>query len=258
MTFDIRPVPGAAGQFDFPVTLAWCSETHLFGGASFGALVEAFERASGKPLLNASIQFLERGKIDTTLRLSTRMLAEGKSVAQMQGEARAGDSLIVSAMATMGAIGANEGPDARITARFPGAPDPDPLPVRKYLRAIPGSITETQDARFVDVEGLRVREWMRVPTAKGPMTASILALLSDQVSAGMGFVMGIEKWWGLTLDGTLRITTDLSTHGAADWVLVAIRFESLTESFGHGAIDLWSRNGTLLATATQSVRPRRW
>jgi acyl-CoA thioesterase len=254
MTFAIQPVAGTKNQFDFPVTLAWCSETHLFGGASFGALVEALEASSGKPLLHASIQFLERGKIDTTLRIETRMLAEGKSVAQAQAQARAGDALIVSAMATMGAIGGNAG----ITSQFPGGPDPDSVPVRKYLRAIPGSITDTQDVRLIGVDGLRVRMWMRMPKAEGTMSASILALLSDQVSAAMGFVMGIEKWWGLTLDGSLRIASDFGTRGASDWLLVTTRFEALTESFGHGAIEMWSRDGTLLATAAQSVRPRRW
>jgi acyl-CoA thioesterase-2 len=254
MTFGIQPVAGQAGQYDFPVTLAWCSETHLFGGASFGAVVEALEHAAGKPLLGTSIQFLERGKIDTTLRITTRLLAEGKSVAQAQAEARAGDSLIVSASATLGGIG----PGAATTARFPDVPKPDGLPVRKYLRAAPGSITETQDIRFVGVDGHRVRLWSRLARGDGPLSAGILALLSDQVSGATGFVMGIEKWWGLTLEGTLRIAADFGNRAATDWVLLDIRFDALTEVFGHGAIEMWAEDGTLLAVAAQSVRTRRW
>jgi acyl-CoA thioesterase len=258
MTFGIQPVARSPGAFDFPVTLAWCSETHLFGGASFGAVVEALEQASAKPLLGASIQFLERGRLDTTLRIATRLLAEGKAVAQAQAEARVAnaseDSLIIAVSATLGTMGRS----AATPAPFPTVPKADGLPVRKYLRALPGSITDTQDIRFVGVDGHRVRLWSRLAQGEGPLSAAILAMLSDQVSGAAGFVMGVEKWWGLTLDGNLRIASDLGVRGARDWVLLDIRFDALNETFGHGAMEMWAEDGTLLAVAAQTVRMRRW
>jgi acyl-CoA thioesterase len=41
-------------------------------------------------------------------------------------------------------------------------------------------------------------------------------------------------------------------------VLAAVRFDALNESFGHGTLEMWAEDGTLLAVAAQSVRMRRW
>jgi acyl-CoA thioesterase len=255
MTFGLLPVEGHAGTFDFPIAQAWCSETHLFGGASFGATVEALEASAGKPLLSASVQFLERGKLDTRLRIETQLLAGSRSVAQARAEALCEGRRVVTAAATLGVMPASP----TTTATMPEVADPRGLAVRKYLRALPGSISDTQDVRPAGVDGQRVNIWMRYARESGgPLSAGILALLSDQVSAATGFVMGLEKWWGLTLDGTLRIATAFESRGANDWVLLAIRFDVLNESFGHGTIEMWSEDRTLLAVAAQSIKPRRW
>jgi acyl-CoA thioesterase len=45
-----------------------------------------------------------------------------------------------------------------------------------------------------------------------------------------------------------------------EWVLVDVRVDGLRDGFGHGSVYLWSVDGVLLASASQSalVRNRRF
>jgi acyl-CoA thioesterase len=38
-----------------------------------------------------------------------------------------------------------------------------------------------------------------------------------------------------------------------EWVLLDIRIHAVAHGFGHGVVHLWSEDGTLLATASQST-----
>ena len=59
---------------------------------------------------------------------------------------------------------------------------------------------------------------------------------------------------GRSLDNSLR----LCTLAATAWVLIDVRVHAIARGFGHGRVELWAEDGTLLATASQScvVRPR--
>ena len=43
-----------------------------------------------------------------------------------------------------------------------------------------------------------------------------------------------------------------------EWVLCDIRIQALVDGYGQGVANLWSEGGTLLATASQSMRVRIW
>jgi acyl-CoA thioesterase len=43
-----------------------------------------------------------------------------------------------------------------------------------------------------------------------------------------------------------------------EWVLLDVRIHGIANGFGHGLVHLWSEDGTLLATASQSVIVRYW
>jgi len=42
------------------------------------------------------------------------------------------------------------------------------------------------------------------------------------------------------------------------WVLCDIHMHALANGFGHGLAHLWAEDGTLLATASQSISVRLW
>ena len=43
-----------------------------------------------------------------------------------------------------------------------------------------------------------------------------------------------------------------------EWVLCDIRIQALVDGYGQGVAYLWSEDGTLLATASQSMSVRFW
>ena len=89
--------------------------------------------------------------------------------------------------------------------------------------------------------------WMR-PKAGGPIDASTLAIFADHVPSGIGNALGVDAG-GNSLDNTIRIVRLAPT----DWVLCDIGIHAVQGGFGHGAMRLFARDGTLMATASQSV-----
>ena len=94
--------------------------------------------------------------------------------------------------------------------------------------------------------------WARLPDVLD-MSAATLAILGDYVPFGIGQALG-EHAGGNSLDNTLRIARLVTT----EWVLIDIRIEALANGFGHGHVYLWSEDGTLMATASQSTIVRWW
>jgi acyl-CoA thioesterase-2 len=94
--------------------------------------------------------------------------------------------------------------------------------------------------------------WVRVPEVE--MSGSALAILGDYVPFGISQSLG--GWYpSNSLDNTLRVVR----LRRSEWVLCDIRVDGLANGFGHGSVYLWSQDGTLLGTASQSalVRNRR-
>ena len=54
---------------------------------------------------------------------------------------------------------------------------------------------------------------------------------------------------GNSLDNTLRVCRMVPT----EWVLMDIRVHAVERGFGHGLVHMFAEDGTLLATASQSV-----
>ncbi len=70
---------------------------------------------------------------------------------------------------------------------------------------------------------------------------------------GVGQAMR-KRGGGNSLDNTLRVCRLVPT----DWVLMDIRIHALERGFGHGLVHMFAEDGTLLATASQSVIARVW
>ncbi len=100
-------------------------------------------------------------------------------------------------------------------------------------------------------EGGHSSLWARIPDLEP--SAATLAVLGDYVPFGIGQALG-EAAGGNSLDNTLRISHLVPT----EWVLIDIRIEAIANGFGHGHVYLWSEDGTLMATASQSTIVRWW
>jgi acyl-CoA thioesterase len=94
--------------------------------------------------------------------------------------------------------------------------------------------------------------WARVPGHLEP-SAATLAVIGDYVSGGVSQPLGVRTM-GRSLDNTLRVVRLVPTT----WVLCDIHMHALVNGFGHGLAHLWAEDGTLLATASQSISVRLW
>ncbi|MBN2624050.1 MAG: thioesterase family protein, partial [Acidimicrobiales bacterium] len=141
----------------------------------------------------------------------------------------------------------------------PEVPPPDACPVR--APRIPGteSIMDRIDVRLaaaraweeVDgnpMPGGRSLLWARMPDMLDLSSGASLAILGDYVPFGIGQALG-RAGGGNSLDNTLRVYRLVPT----EWVLLDIRIHAVAHGFGHGVVHLWSEDGTLLATASQST-----
>jgi len=127
-----------------------------------------------------------------------------------------------------------------------------------------GSINDRLDERMVKArsfDGLDGSEpgdgqtllWARLPDVITGVDATTLAILGDFVPMGIGQALGARAG-GNSLDNTLRVCRMVPT----EWVLMDIRVHAVERGFGHGLVHMFAEDGTLLATASQSVIVRFW
>jgi acyl-CoA thioesterase-2 len=222
----------------------------LFGGVALGAAATALERITGRPLVWATAQYLAYAEPPATLDLDLIVAVSGKQTTQ----ARVVGSVDGIEIFTVNAALGNRPLDLRGTwVERPDVPPPDAFPSTSVPDEVRSRISGRMELRLAGEEGLtsvaghgRIAIWARVPGLK-PCSA-MLAILGDMVPFGIRRVMGM-RGSGNSLDNTLRVARIVPT----DWVLLDIRVHAVEHGFGHGAVHLWSENGTLLGTASQSV-----
>jgi acyl-CoA thioesterase len=94
--------------------------------------------------------------------------------------------------------------------------------------------------------------WARVPGHLSP-SAATLAIFGDYVSGAVSHPIG-QRAMGRSLDNTLRVVQLRPT----EWVLCDIRMHALVGGYAQGIAFLWSEEGELLATASQSTAVKLW
>jgi acyl-CoA thioesterase len=94
--------------------------------------------------------------------------------------------------------------------------------------------------------------WARVPGHLTP-SAATLAIFGDYVSGSASQPLG-RRSMGRSLDNTLRVVQLKPT----EWVLCDIRLHALINGYAQGVAFLWTQEGELLATASQSFVVRLW
>jgi acyl-CoA thioesterase len=149
-------------------------------------------------------------------------------------------------------------------AEMPAVPTPDECEARDMRMSTAGdTLPDRLDVRLAsgrilaDLPGPRSGDgrsalWAKLPEVLDMSSAS-LAVLGDYVPFGIGQALGLRAG-GNSLDNTLRIGNMVPT----DWVLMDIRIHQVRRGFGYGDVHLWSQDGELLGTASQSTIVRMW
>jgi acyl-CoA thioesterase len=225
----------------------------LFGGCGLAAGIVALEQASGRPTIWASAQYLSYATLDAEVRVRTELLVEGGHVTQARATATVDRREILTVNAALG-TGTLTAAAPRL---MPAVPDPEECPPLERPFDVDRSIFKHVDCRLAmlhhddGVDGANAKGlpaiWSRIP-GHLEASAATLAIFGDFVSGGVSQLTG-RPTRGRSLDNTLRMVT----LEATEWVLCEIRMHALVGGFAQGTAFLWSRTGTLLATASQSI-----
>ena len=227
----------------------------LFGGCGLAAAVTALEAATRRPLVWATAQYLSHAHAPAVLDLDIVIPVAGHHTTQARAIGRVGDQEIFTVNAALGSRALEM---AGQWAQMPGVPGPDECRRPSASPNSAGTIHDQVELRVARGRyGLRRDDtpspdgrlalWIRLPPELDHSAAG-LAIIADRVPSGIGEALG--RWAGGTsLDNTIRILDLVRTA----WVLCDIQIHGIGRGFGHGRVHLWSQDGHLMATASQSL-----
>lgn len=225
----------------------------LFGGAGLAAGIVAFEHATNKPTIWATGQYLSLTSLGEWLDLEVILPAIGRNVVQGRVVGHVGDREVIT---VIGAAGSRPSAGEGCWEAFPDPPAPEDCPLvpdridtdslheHIELRLARGSFgfsgfgTPSADGRSL--------LWARMREVQHD--AGALAIIADYMPSVLGNALG-RVMHCTSLDNTIRFGRLEPTR----WVLCDNRMEYAGNGFGHGTVHLWSEQGTLLATASQSM-----
>ncbi len=229
----------------------------LYGGCGLAAGIVALEEASERPTVYAAAHYLSFAPPNAEVLIDVDLAAVGHRVTQARASARVDGREVLTVNAALGR-GELEAPEPWTT--MPDVPTPEASPPRVLIRRVGPSIFDYLETRvaigrpFDELDGSSGSPvsamWARLPDHLDP-SAATLAIVGDLVSGGTMQPLG-RRVMGRSLDNTLRVVALEPT----EWVLIDIHMHALRGGFAQGTGFLWSRSGTLLATASQSMSPR--
>ena len=231
----------------------------LFGGCGLASGLVALEEASGRPTIWATAQYLSYAPLGSYVTVKTDLRVAGRHVTQARATTFVDDREILTVNAALG-TGVLTAPNPWLT--MPEVAAPEECPPRIMPKRFDNSIFNHVETRialgrpFEELDGTPGSPvsalWSRVPGHFEP-SAATLAIFGDYVSGGATQPLG-RNTMGRSLDNTIRVASLVPT----EWVLCEIRMHALASGFAQGTAFLWSRTGTLLATASQSIATKLW
>jgi acyl-CoA thioesterase II len=231
----------------------------LFGGCGLGAALVALEGASGRPTVWATAQYLSYAPLGSTMRIEVTLVVVGHRTTQARATGWVDDREILTVNAALGRTDLELG---GVWVEPPTVPEPDHCPPRRFPDFMRSSIFEHIETRvaagrtFEQLDGTagdsRSALWCRVPGHLEP-SAATLAVFGDFLSGGVSIPIG-RRVMGQSLDNTLRCVQLEPT----EWVLCDMRIHAVVGGYGQGIAFLWSEQGTLLGSASQSVAVKEW
>jgi acyl-CoA thioesterase II len=238
-------------------------QTHggfLWGGAGLASSVYAMEQMSGRQLVWATAQFLSHARPPEVMSIDVDLSVVGRTVTQARTVGHVGHKEILTVNA---ALGERNFAHTGQFVEMPVVPSPESIEPWPPDRDNKNTISDRLDLRFVKGRKLHQRDgtmddgrttmWAKVRDVVTGVDSASLAVLADFVPMGLGMNMGINGG-GTSIDNTIRIYRLVPT----DWVLLDVYSHGVARGFGHGIVHMFAEDGTLMATASQSVLMRTW
>ena len=227
----------------------------LQGGAALAAAIEAAQGATGRPLRWATAQFASHVQSGSVVDIDVTVPVEGPHLIQARAVVRCAGSEILT---MLGALGERPFPHDGVWPVPPDVPPPEECPERVVPGPATHSMLQTFDRRsaigrsYTEVDGRpgpgRSASWFRLPGGSRTVSAGDLAILGDFLMLEFADALGVACT-GASLDNTVRV----ANLGPTDWVLLDASIHAVTGGLGYGQAHLWSRQGGLLGTTSQTL-----
>ena len=231
----------------------------LFGGGATAAALVAAREAAPQPLRWASAHFGALAKSGAEVELATRVISSGRTMTHLEVRGAVDDR-----EAFVVRVAAGERPAHAVQGQWvappevPGVDGGEPFdhPVHEGTWAARFEWRLAGRTRRIDGGAAWAAWWVRprIDDACEPLVA--VGVLADYVTYGVGRALG-EPMGGLSIDNVLRLH-DLSAVEGGDWLLLEVRPEAIEGGFGHGAARLFTADGRLLASGSQSMVVNNW
>ncbi|MDQ2648234.1 MAG: thioesterase family protein [Actinomycetota bacterium] len=225
----------------------------LFGGAALAATLSAFEHVTDRPAAYATVQFVSSARFGEHLEARVERVAHGRTVDQLQISAWSDDRLVFSGLGATATR--KEGGLTGVGIVPPRVVPPEDCETwgRAAQEAPIGHhrVSEYRSAPILDPDPARpghMAMWGRVHYG-ATTTSAKLGYLADMVPIAVSRAAGVLGA-GTSLDNTVRI----GQHVDSEWILIELEGQLAVGGFGHGVTHLWTREGTLLATGTQTSK----
>jgi acyl-CoA thioesterase len=238
------------------VTVGPPGKKFLFGGVGLASSITAMERTTGRPAIWATAQYLSFANPPSIVDLDVIVPRSGNNVTQARVVGHVADSEIFTVNA---ALGERANDVEGQWANMPSVPPPQDCPAMPRwnpsdkdmhdkidLRVAKGRYGDARgDGQFSE-DGHAVL-WARGP-AGTPMTSGLLAIVADFVPSATGHALGRHAGAN-SLDNTIRLRQLVET----EWMCLDIRIHGVRSGFVHGRMHIFSQDGVLMATASQSA-----
>jgi len=223
----------------------------LYGGTAIAVSVVAMESATQRPVLWATTQFVSTAQQGDIIVCSSEIRANGRNISQVQVTGRTGDRLLFVTVGTT-ATPRDDGLEGQYEA-MPDAQPPESCDPIDFGLGGPGAIrgfTEQVEYRLAPSAdaGAALMMWSRLRNGN-PASNATVAFMADMVPAGIARSAG-KMGGGVSLDNSLRFGRNAADH---EWVLLELRGLMAVGAHAHGAVNVWSRDGHLLAVGSQSA-----
>jgi acyl-CoA thioesterase II len=223
----------------------------LYGGTAIAASVVAMEAATQRPVLWATTQYVSTAQQGDIIVCTTEIRANGRHISQAQVTGRTEDRVLFVTIGTT-ATPREDGLDGQYEV-MPEVQPPESCEPLDFGLGGPGAIrgfTEQVEYRLVPSEGAGapLMMWSRLRSGE-PATNAAVAFVADMVPAGIAR-SARKVGGGVSLDNSLRFGRNLADQ---EWVLLELRGLMAFGAHAHGAVNVWSRDGQLLAVGSQSA-----
>jgi acyl-CoA thioesterase len=230
----------------------------LYGGTAIAASIMAMEAATQNAVLWNTTQFVAPAPNGSRIELLTEKLAAGKRISQVRVTATVEGSIVFTSLGSTGAP-REDGLEGQYE-QMPTVDGPDDAEEREYPRPeFPfdhpdGDVTFRRMCEYrqatiekTDRIGEAMLLWSRF-NERRELTPAAIAFLADMVPVAVARAAG-KLGAGTSLDNSLRFADVQDT----EWILLEMQGNFAGGGYGHGMIRVWSQDGKLLATGSQTA-----